>query len=120
MRRIVVVAAIAGIAMSASAGEADVVDFDVRRAADGTWAFDVTVRHADTGWDHYADVWEVLAPDGTVLAIRKLYHPHVEEQPFMRTLNGVQIPDGIDEVRLRAHDRVHAYGGAEMQVRLPH
>ena len=34
----------------------------------GRWRFDVTVRHADEGWDHYADKWDVVAPDGTVLA----------------------------------------------------
>ena len=28
----------------------------------------MTVRHADTGWDHYADKWDVVAPDGAVLA----------------------------------------------------
>ena len=42
----------------------------------------VTVQHADTGWDHYADAWEVLAPDGTVLGTRTLLHPHTDEQPF--------------------------------------
>jgi hypothetical protein len=103
----------------AQAGEADVVDVEVRRSGDGIWRFDVTVRHADTGWDHYADAFEVVAPDGTVLATRTLLHPHVDEQPFTRSISGVAIPGGIGEVTVRAHDKVDGYGGAEMTVTLP-
>jgi len=101
------------------AGEADVVDARAERAADGTWRFSVTVRHADTGWDHYADAWDVVAPDGTVLGTRTLLHPHESEQPFTRSLSGVRIPDGIDEVTIRARDKVHGYGGREIVVILP-
>jgi hypothetical protein len=36
----------------------------------GSYRFDVTVRHADTGWDHYADAWDILTPDGTLLGSR--------------------------------------------------
>jgi len=30
------------------------------------------VRHLDKGWDHFAGVWEVLAPDGDVIGVRVL------------------------------------------------
>lgn len=103
----------------ASAGEADVVGVGVRAEAPGLWRFDVTVRHDDTGWDHYADKWDVLAPDGSVLGTRILLHPHETEQPFTRSLTGVAVPDGFDEVTVRASDKVHGYGGREMTVRLP-
>lgn len=106
------------VANPAVSGEADVVGVEVRRDGGG-WSFDVTVRHADTGWEHYADRWDVVAPDGTVLATRTLYHPHVSEQPFTRSLRGVPIADGIDTVTLRAHDSVHGYGGEEIRVSLP-
>jgi len=76
----------------------------------GTWSFNVTVKHADTGWDHYADGWEVAAPDGTQLGYRKLLHPHVNEQPFTRSLSRVEIPEGITTVIIRAHDSVHEWG----------
>lgn len=102
----------------ALAGEADVLDVEVTPGADGAWRFDVTVQHADTGWDHYADAWEVLAPDGTVLGTRTLLHPHVNEQPFTRSLTGVRIPDGVTEVTVRAHDSVHGHGGREAVVEL--
>ena len=75
-----------------------------------TWSFNVTVRHADAGWDHYADGWEIAAPDGTQLGYRKLLHPHDNEQPFTRSLSGVKIPEGMETVIVRAHDSVHEWG----------
>jgi len=102
----------------AIAGEADVLAVEAAPADDGTWRFEVTVRHADDGWDHYADRWQILAPDGTVLAERVLLHPHEDEQPFTRDLAGVRIPDGVTRVRVRAHDKVHEWGGREAEVDL--
>lgn len=113
-------ALVAGLASSGVvAGEADVVDAEARATGDGTYSFQVTVRHEDEGWDHYADQWQVLAPDGTELGIRTLHHPHVDEQPFTRSLSGVEVPEGIDAVRLRARDSVHGHGGAEVELSLP-
>ncbi|MEZ5669268.1 MAG: hypothetical protein R3F55_17890 [Alphaproteobacteria bacterium] len=104
---------------AAGAGEADVVDVAVTRSADGSYRFDVTVAHADAGWDHYADRWDVVGPDGAVLGERVLLHPHETEQPFTRSLSGVVVPDGVDAVTVRAHDSVHGLGGAEMTVAIP-
>ena len=101
------------------AGEADVVSVAVKALGGNTYRFDVTVRHSDEGWKHYADKWEVLAPDGTVLASRILHHPHVNEQPFTRGLSGVKIPYEIKKVTIQAHDSVHEYGGRIMTVDLP-
>ena len=53
---------------------------------------------------------DVEAPDGTELGYRKLLHPHVNEQPFTRSLGGVSVPDGMTEVVIRAHDSVHGWG----------
>ena len=113
---LLVVALCATAIVPAQAGEADVVAVDAQPNGDGTWRFDVTVQHADEGWDHYADLWQVLAPDGTVLGERVLAHPHVNEQPFTRSLSGVAIPPEVDIVIVRARDSVHAYGGVEMEV----
>ena len=101
------------------AGEADVVEVDIKKTADNTYFFKVTVRHADEGWDHYANKWDVVAPDGTVLGTRTLYHPHVDEQPFTRSLSDVKIQEPISEVTVRAHDSVHEYGGKTVTVVLP-
>ena len=101
----------------AHAGKADVTD--VRVECQGSCTFNVTVKHADTGWKHYADQWDVVSPDGEVLGTRVLYHPHVNEQPFTRSLSGVKIPTGIREVILRARDSRHGWGGKEIRVAIP-
>jgi hypothetical protein len=97
---------------------ADVMFVRASLQPDGTWTFEVTVQHEDTGWEHYADRWEVLTLEGEVLATRVLAHPHVEEQPFTRSQSGVVIPEDVSEVRVRAHDLVHGYGGREVRVDL--
>lgn len=107
------------LASSAMAGKADVIKVDISVTAPQTYTFAVTVQHADTGWKHYADRWQALAPDGTVLGTRVLYHPHVEEQPFTRTLSGVQIPAHINSVTIQAHDSVHGWGGKSITLALP-
>jgi hypothetical protein len=101
------------------AGEADVIEVEIKKTADTIYFFKVTVRHADEGWDHYANKWDVVAPDGTVLGTRTLYHPHVDEQPFTRSLSDVEIPAPITEVTVRAHDSVHEYGGKTMKAIVP-
>ena len=101
------------------AGEADVVAATLTPAGDGAWRVGVTVEHADAGWDHYADAWEMVAPDGAVLGTRTLLHPHVDEQPFTRSLSGVAIPDEVVEVTIRARDSVHGRGGRELTVAVP-
>tara|TARA_R110002126_G_scaffold291806_1_gene459552 strand:- start:13333 stop:13731 length:399 start_codon:yes stop_codon:yes gene_type:complete len=101
------------------AGEADVVAVEARQGSDGSWRFDVTLRHGDEGWDHYADRWDIVGPDGTVYGKRVLAHPHVNEQPFTRSLSGVVIPDNLVSVVVRGHDLVHGLGGKELQVDLP-
>jgi len=58
-----------------------------------------TIRHADSGWQHYADQFEVLGED-----------PHVHEQPLTRTLENVALPPDLETIRVRAHDTVHGVG----------
>lgn len=103
---------------AAMAGEVEIVGAEARRSGNA-WTFDVTLRHADTGWDHYADAWEVRLPDGTVLGTRTLLHPHVEEQPFTRSLSGVTIPDGTTSVEIHARDTVDGWSPKPMTYDLP-
>lgn len=107
------------LAQAAFAGEADVVDVKVRRNASGTYDFDITVKSVDKGWNHYADAFEVLGPDGKVLGRRVLLHPHETEQPFTRDLYGVRIPAGVTHVTVRARHKPKGYDGEVMTVRLP-
>ena len=103
----------------ASAGGADVIDVKITKQGQ-SFSFDVTLKHADTGWKHYANKWDVVGPDGKVLGTRVLYHPHVEEQPFTRSLSGVKIPAGVSQVTVRGYDSKHGLGGKTMQVAVPH
>ena len=99
-------------------GNADVEYVRAVQEADGSWTFYVTVSHPDQGWEDYADGWDIVLQDGGVLKpdpatkfSRTLLHPHVNEQPFTRSLAGVEIPAGTTEVLVRAHDLVDGYGG---------
>lgn len=103
----------------AYAGETDVIKVEVRQQGNNSYSFDVTVTHHDEGWDHYANKWDIVSPDGTVLGTRTLHHPHTNEQPFTRSLSQVKIPEGISQVSVRAHDSVHEYGGKTAIVELP-
>ncbi len=107
----------------AAAGTADVVDaavtMETSTGDEAFYKFTVTVRHADEGWDHYADAFEVVSPDGTVLGTRVLVHPHVNEQPFTRSLGAVAIPEGVTEVVIRARDSVHGHGGKTITLAIP-
>ena len=108
-----------------SAANADVLFVRAVQSADGTWTFHVTVEHPDTGWDDYADGWDVLTPDDTIIKpdpdspfTRLLLHPHENEQPFTRSQTGIVIPPDVTQVRVRAHDLVDGYGGREVLVDL--
>lgn len=82
------------------------------------WRVDVTLRHPDTGWEHYADAWEVLSPEGTRLGLRVLTHPHENEQPFTRSLAGVEVPAGTEYVLIRARCLVDGWAGSQVRVNL--
>ena len=118
MRRLLILLSFL-VPVLAMAGEADVIDVKVRRSAPGVYDFDVTVRSNDTGWNHYADAFEVLGPDGKVLGQRILFHPHETEQPFTRDLYGVRIPAGVEVVTVRARHKPRGYDGLTRKVVLP-
>ena len=106
-------------------GNADVMYVRAVQGQDGSWTFHVTVQHPDTGWEDYADGWDVVLPDGTVVKpdqaspfTRLLLHPHENEQPFTRSQSGIVIPPEVTEVHVRAHDLVDGFGGRVVVVDL--
>jgi hypothetical protein len=105
------------LSLPAHAGEVEIVHVVFRQAA-GAWSVDVTLKHADAGWDHYADAWRVVGGDGKVLGTRTLYHPHENEQPFTRSLGGVAIPAGGSKVYIEAHDKIHGWSPRRVEVDL--
>ena len=117
-RKSLLVTALLLLAGAASAGEADVVDGKITALGDGRFRIDATVLHEDSGWDHYADRWDVLAVDGRILGTRELAHPHEDEQPFTRSLT-LTLPEGISVVMLQANDSVHGLGGKILELAVP-
>ena len=97
------------------AAQVEVVAVEMEQAG-ASWTIRVTLRHADAGWDHYADAWRLVDASGKVLGTRVLHHPHVNEQPFTRSLSGVQIPGKLTKVYVEAHDKVHGWSKDRVKV----
>ena len=95
----------------------DVVDAVARQDGE-TWAFDVTISSPYDTPERYADGWRVIAPDGTELAFRLLTHDHASEQPFTRSINGVEIPDDVDLVTIEGRDQANGFGGGTFELTL--
>jgi len=117
---IFVLALFAGLLAStgnAFANSVEIVDAKVEKQR-AEWVFHVTLKHEDAGWDHYADAWRVVTRDGKELGTRTLFHPHVDEQPFTRSLGDVKIPTGETEVYIEAHDKVHGWSKQRFKVKI--
>lgn len=106
-------------------GDADVLFVTATMTDENIWTFNVTVEHPDTGWEDYADGWDVVLPNGTVILpkpddpfTRLLLHPHENEQPFTRSQSNIEIPADVAQVTVRAHDIVDGFGGQEVVVDL--
>ena len=104
-------------ALSGNADEIEIENVQASQRGDN-WTFAVRLRHADTGWKHYADGWDVRTIAGDVLGFRELLHPHETEQPFPRALSGVVIPKGVETVVIRAHCSVDGWVGDPFEVAL--
>ena len=100
----------------AGADPAHIVGAEARATGD-TWTVSVTLRHGDTGWDDYADGWRIVTADGTVVGTRELLHPHVEEQPFTRSLSGVSLPDA--PLFIESSTNVTGWSGERAPLTLP-
>lgn len=100
-----------GLSATVFAGEVT-VEFVELEQVNRSWTAHVTVRHGDTGWEHYADAWRILDHQDKVLGKRTLYHPHETEQPFTRSLSGVVLPVTAERIKVQAHDKVHGWGEA--------
>ena len=103
---------------SAWADDVSILGAKFRGGAQERWNVSVTLRHADTGWEHYADAWRVISKDGAVFGTRTLLHPHETEQPFTRSLSGVDIPKAVTVVFIEAHDKVHGWAKQRLRVDL--
>jgi len=103
----------------AHAGEVDVIDVTIESLGDGNFRINATLAHDDTGWDHYANRWDVLDESGQVIGVRELAHPHENEQPFTRSVS-ISIPASVKTITVRANDSVHETGGKTFDIAVPH
>jgi len=119
-RRILAVAVtgLFGFSLPAAADTPKVVNARIIKLGKTSYEFQVTVQHVDASWEHFADRWEIIGPGGRVLGTRVLYHPHIGERQFTRKLRGVTIPEGVEHVIVRVHDKLHGYG-REKLIALP-
>ena len=119
-RRILAVAVtgLFGFSLPAAADTPKVVNARIMKLGKTSYEFQVTVQHVDASWNHFADRWEIIGPGGRVLGTRVLYHPHIGERQFTRKLRGVTIPEGVEHVIVRVHDKLHGYG-REKLIALP-
>lgn len=93
---------------------AHVLATEFRRTGEDTYTVSATVRHNDTGWDNYADAFEVKG-DNVENGERVLLHPHENEQPFTRSQSGV-VATGL--VYVEARDNVEGLGGSTIYLDL--
>lgn len=100
---------------SAFANDVEIVKVELT-SKNGTWRADVTLKHADTGWDHYADAWRLVDEKGNEIGKRTLYHPHVNEQPFTRSLSSFHIAEDKKIIFVEAHDKKHGWSPNKVKI----
>lgn len=100
------------------AGEASVERVDLVRSSRG-WCAQVVVHHDDVDYQHYANWVEVLTGDGVRLIRRDIVRPSTgpDRPPFHRIYLD-DLPSGTSRLVVRAHCKVHSYGGREVAVDL--
>jgi hypothetical protein len=103
---------------TAEADNVRILAADFHNSGGDNWSVKVTLKHGDTGWNHYADNWRVVDDEGNILGDRVLLHPHIDEQPFTRGLGNMKVPEGTATVYIQAHDKVHGWTPSRLKVDL--
>lgn len=116
-RRLLLLITLIGVSTPALSNEVEIVETLFERHGN-SWTVHTTLRHDDTGWDHYADKWRVVDEKGTLLGERVLFHPHETEQPFTRSQSGIVIDPDTRIVFVEAHDKVHGWSKQRIRVDL--
>ena len=97
----------------------DVLGVELTQTGEGVYRIAVTLSSPYDTPERYADAWRVLTPDCAVLGIRILTHDHQFEQPFTRSLSGVEIPDDVTEITVQGRDQISGWGGEMLTVPVP-
>jgi hypothetical protein len=91
----------------------------VAREPRGGWRLSATLSSPYDTPERYADAFRALTPDGEELDVRVLLHDHADEQPFTRSLDGLEIPEDVDEIVVQGRDLEHGWGGDTVSVAVP-
>ncbi|NOY66857.1 MAG: hypothetical protein GXP13_05560 [Gammaproteobacteria bacterium] len=83
-----------------------------------TWNISVTLKHKDSGWNHYANAWQIVDGKNKLIRKRVLLHPHVNEQPFTRSLYSVKIPGNTKVIFIEAMDSIHGVSPDRLRIDL--
>lgn len=96
---------------------------DVLRAelepAGETWRLTATMSSPYDSPERYADAFRALDDDGKELGVRELLHDHADEQPFTRSLDGLEIPGDVERITVQGRDLEHGWGGGTATVEVP-
>lgn len=96
-----------------SSARADVLSVSAT-GAPGAYQFGVEIRSPDLGCEQYADWWEIVDEQGSLIYRHTFTHSHVSEQPFQRAGGPVAIQaDTI--IYVRAHMHPGGYGGQTLR-----
>ena len=96
----------------------DVVAAELEPDGDA-WRLSATLSSPYDTPERYADAFRALDEDGAVLGVRELAHDHANEQPFTRSLTGLEIPDEVIRITVEGRDLVHGWGGATVELNTP-
>ena len=105
------------LSLQTTANEVSIINASFKKDK-GLWYVSVTLKHQDSGWDHYADSWRLVDVDGKIIGTRVLFHPHEQEQPFTRSLSNVRINPTVKQLYVEAHDKVHGWSSQRLLVDL--
>jgi len=94
------------------------IEFAELNQRDKSWNISVTLKHKDTGWNHYANAWQVVDEHNKLIGKRVLHHPHINEQPFTRSLYSVNVPAGTKIIIIEATDSVHGLSSDRLRIDL--
>jgi hypothetical protein len=117
MRRVLGTLLLSLLAATAQAGEPRVTWVEVTEEV-RSHTVTAVLEHDDEAAYHFLDGWRVTTSEGEVLAEQGFEHPRPQAPPRRATLTGIRLPEGVERIRVEAHDRLHGWGDDAVEVEL--
>jgi len=116
MNRLIVSLGLLLMVNTVSAGQVEIISVKLTKQAP-MWRVAITLRHADSGWDHYADGWRIVQSETNKVLGTKTLLPHAKEQPFSSAMK-VNIPDNVKHIYVEARDNIHGWSKQRVNVNM--